>query len=513
MAAGRGRRLLLLLLMEAALALALAPLPPASATIHGLRLEDEEEEGGGGGLSGSAVQVTEGSRVRLRIYGQGIDESSWRRVAFAELEAGGAWSNASGGDEPGPCAQPSRDVEVLPGVEVSRPSSGVLTVRVQALRKGESSRRFGLCVRNSSGGGGAGGGGGGGAWALLPGGDTQLVVREARRSLLPLWLQVVLSALLLSLSGLFSGLNLGLMALDPTELRIVQNCGSPRERRHARRIEPIRRQGNYLLCSLLLGNVLVNTTLTILLDDLTGSGLGAVLASTIGIVLFGEIVPQALCSRHGLAVGSNTIVLTKFFMVLTFPLAFPISKVLDVVLGQEIGTVYSREKILEMLRVTGPYNGLDKEELNMIQGALELRSKTVEDIMTPIADCFMVSSDATLDFSTMSEIMETGYTRIPVFETEKSNIVDILFVKDLAFVDPDDCVPLKTITKFYNHPLHFVFYDTRLDTMLEEFKQGECPAWAVSRAVRHRPADVKGAVPKTRTINNIIKSYSRKTGL
>lgn len=75
--------------------------------------------------------------------------------------------------------------------------------------------------------------------------------------------------------------------------------------------------------------------------------------------------------------------------------------------------------------------------------------------------------------------MESGYTRIPVFEDEQSNIVDILYVKDLAFVDPDDCTPLKTITRFYNHPVHFVFHDTKLDAMLEEFKKGKdwCSSW------------------------------------
>ncbi|XDV15160.1 hypothetical protein PO909_015290 [Leuciscus waleckii] len=265
----------------------------------------------------------------------------------------------------------------------------------------------------------------------------------------------------------------GLMALDPMELQIVQNCGTEKEKNYARKIEPVRSQGNYLLCSLLLGNVLVNTTLTILLDDIAGSGLIAVVMSTIGIVIFGEIVPQAICSRHGLAVGANTIFLTKFFMLLTFPASYPVSKLLDYLLGQEIGTVYNREKLLEMLRVTDPYNDLVKEELNIIQGALELRTKTVEDVMTPLRDCFMIAGDATLDFNSMSEIMESGYTRIPVFEGDRSNIVDLLFVKDLAFVDPDDCTPLKTITKFYSHPLHFVFNDTKLDAMLEEFKKGE----------------------------------------
>ncbi len=98
---------------------------------------------------------------------------------------------------------------------------------------------------------------------------------------------------LLSLSGLFSGLNLGLMALDQTELKIVQNTGNKKEKSYANKIAPIRAHGNFLLCSLLLGNVLVNNTLTILLDILTGGGgVVAIIASTLGIVVFGEIIPQ-----------------------------------------------------------------------------------------------------------------------------------------------------------------------------------------------------------------------------
>ncbi|XP_051896959.1 metal transporter CNNM2-like isoform X2 [Pristis pectinata] len=439
-----------------------------------------------------ALQVTEDSTVKLRVFGTNMDGNAWSLLAFAEAEG-----NASqAGDEL--CLHRSKDIEVLQPVEVSRDTSAVLRLRVRPLRKNERSKLFVLCTWNGS------------AWMLHPGSDTRIVVLELKEPLMPLWLQVILTVLLLVLSGIFSGLNLGLMALDPMELRIVQNCGTDSERRHAKCIEPVRRQGNYLLCSLLLGNVLVNTTLTVLLDDLVGSGWVTVVTSTIGIVILGEIVPQALCSRHGLAVGAKTIILTKFFMILTFPLSFPISKLLDLILGQEIGKVYSREKILEMLKVTGPYNGLDKEELNMIQGALELRSKTVEDVMTPIHDCFMVSKDAILDFSTMSEIMETGYTRIPVYEQEKSNIVDILYVKDLAFVDPDDCVPLKTITKFYNHSLHFVFYDTRLDTMLEEFKQGKSHLAIVQKVNSEGEGDpfyeVLGLVTLEDVIEEIIKS-------
>uniref|UniRef100_A0A8D1VV83 Metal transporter n=1 Tax=Sus scrofa TaxID=9823 RepID=A0A8D1VV83_PIG len=469
--------------------------------IIGLRLEDTNDVSF---MEGGALRVSERTRVKLRVYGQNINNETWSRIAFTEHERRrhSPGERGLGGPAPpepdsGPqrCGIRTSDIIILPHIILNRRTSGIIEIEIKPLRKMEKSKSYYLCTSLStpalgagasgSAGGAVGGKGGSGVAGLPPppwaettwiyhdGEDTKMIVGEEKKFLLPFWLQVIFISLLLCLSGMFSGLNLGLMALDPMELRIVQNCGTEKEKNYAKRIEPVRRQGNYLLCSLLLGNVLVNTTLTILLDDIAGSGLVAVVVSTIGIVIFGEIVPQAICSRHGLAVGANTIFLTKFFMMMTFPASYPVSKLLDCVLGQEIGTVYNREKLLEMLRVTDPYNDLVKEELNIIQGALELRTKTVEDVMTPLRDCFMITGEAILDFNTMSEIMESGYTRIPVFEGERSNIVDLLFVKDLAFVDPDDCTPLKTITKFYNHPLHFVFNDTKLDAMLEEFKKAD----------------------------------------
>ncbi|XP_041117228.1 metal transporter CNNM2-like isoform X1 [Polyodon spathula] len=481
--------------------------------IIGLRLEDTDDVSY---MDGGSLRVSERTRVKLRVYGQNINNETWSKIAFTEHERtkdiGNIYSTA--GDNKSkedtssfhPCRIRTSDIIILPKIILSRRTSGIVEIEIKPLRKTEKSKAYYLCTAMPT----PTAAGAPDPWVYHDGDDTKVVVVEERKFLLPFWLQVIFIGLLLCLSGMFSGLNLGLMALDPMELRIVQNCGTEKEKTYAKNIEPVRSQGNYLLCSLLLGNVLVNTTLTILLDDIAGSGLIAVVVSTIGIVIFGEIVPQAICSRHGLAVGANTIFLTKFFMLLTFPASYPVSRLLDCVLGQEIVTVYNREKFLEMLRVTDPYNDLVKEELNIIQGALELRTKTVEDVMTPLRDCFMIAGDAILDFNTMSEIMESGYTRIPVFEGERSNIVDLLFVKDLAFVDPDDSTPLKTITKFYNHPLHFVFNDTKLDTMLEEFKKGKSHLAIVQRVNNEGEGDpfyeVLGIVTLEDVIEEIIKS-------
>jgi len=307
------------------------------------------------------------------------------------------------------------------------------------------------------------------------------------KALLPFELMIVLVIVLLFLSGLFSGLNLGLMALDQTELRIVVNTGTDAEKSYAKAIMPIRKMGNFLLCSLLLGNVLVNNTLTIFLDTLTGGGgLIAVIGSTFCIVVFGEIIPQAVCSRHGLAVGARTIYLTKFFMFLTAPLSWPISKLLDKLLGSEIGTVYNRERLMELLKVTDEYNDLEKDEVDIMTGALVLKQKTVREVMTTLDDCFMLPFDSILDFETICTIKEQGYSRIPVFEGERGNIVHILFAKDLLFIDPEDNKPIAQVCEFYKNDVNIVFQDVKLSDMLNDFKSGDKGHMALVREVNNQ---------------------------
>ena len=287
-----------------------------------------------------------------------------------------------------------------------------------------------------------------------------LSIKVSDTLFIPLWLRIMLVILLICLSGLFSGLNLGLMSLEPNDLKIVMNCGEGNEKKFAEKILPVRKRGNFLLCTLLLGNTLVNSSFTILLDDLT-SGVIAIIGSTAAIVIFGEIVPQSICSRYGLAVGAKTILLTKLFMGITFVLSYPISKVLDLILGEEISGVYNKRQLLEMLKLQDEYNDLEKDEVGIISGALKYKTKNVQDVMTPINDCFLLDEDAILDFKTMTQVIKSGYSRIPVYSGERSNIVALLYVKDLAFVDPDDSIPLISVIKFYNHQVRKVFYDTR----------------------------------------------------
>ena len=300
-------------------------------------------------------------------------------------------------------------------------------------------------------------------------GDDYWITIVTTRDLMPTWARIVLFTLLLCLSGLFSGLNLGLMSLDLSELDILKRIGTPKEQSYVEKIYPLRKKGNFLLCTILLGNVLVNAVSTLILGEML-SGIYAAFGSTLLIVIFGEIIPQAACSKHGLAVGAYTRYITYLFMVLTCPLSYPISKILDLILGQEISATYNRDKIRELMR---NIDDLGEKEMKIISGALDFNKKKVKNVMTKLTDVFMLEKNSKLDFETIAKIAQEGYSRIPIYEGTRDNVVGLLHVKDFTLLDPDDNMPVNALLEFYNHKVCFCEADKPIDEMFEEFRKGE----------------------------------------
>lgn len=210
---------------------------------------------------------------------------------------------------------------------------------------------------------------------------------------------LVIAGGLILLSALFSGLTLGLLSLDKASLEILAEAGEDDEKRYARSIIPLRKDGNLLLCTLLIGNVIVNSYMSILLADIT-SGIVGLLVSTSLIVIFGEIIPQATCSRHGLVIGSYTRYITWTFVVLLYPIAKPIALVLDSVLGKEVGGFYSRDELIHLLKMqvkdkkdNDSESGIDVEDHTLLVGApsfpahLPLTHRTGAPPTTPRCRC------------------------------------------------------------------------------------------------------------------------------
>ncbi|VDM74785.1 unnamed protein product [Strongylus vulgaris] len=269
--------------------------------------------------------------------------------------------------------------------------------------------------------------------------NTEETLRE---HYLPFYVQVGVLGVLFTMSALFSGLNLGLMTLSVQELNLVIKSGSKEDARNAKAILPIRMKGNYLLCTILIVNVVVNAAISILFEDLT-SGTIAFVAASFGILLFGEITPQSVCVKHGLEVGARTILITKFFMFITAPISYPISKVLDYLIGNEVGQ-FDRGRLIELLKMSAEA-GQNKDmaqEVKIAVGAMEFASKVAKDVMTRIDDVFMLSENDILDAATLTEIIHKGYTRIPA------------------------------VAEFNERQLRIVDEDMPLPQLLDEFKEG-----------------------------------------
>ncbi|KAJ2809371.1 hypothetical protein H4R20_000181 [Coemansia guatemalensis] len=285
------------------------------------------------------------------------------------------------------------------------------------------------------------------------------------------YIRVLVCAVLVLAGGLLAGLTLGLMSLDETNLHILATSGSERQRQYAKRIQPIRKNGHWLLVTLLLGNTVINETLPIVMDSILGGGVMAVLVSTASIVLFGEIIPQSLCARYGLAIGAFFAYPVRVLQYLLAPLGYPIALLLDYVLGPDHGVIYKKAQLKELVLLSDAAHGgnLSADEVTIIRGALELGEKRVVEVMTQLRNVYMVDIDARLDRKLLTEMLRQGHSRVPVYEGERANVVGVLLVKSLILLDPDDAVPVRD-AKITGIPL--VTPDVSLHDILNAFQEG-----------------------------------------
>jgi metal transporter CNNM len=245
-------------------------------------------------------------------------------------------------------------------------------------------------------------------------------------------MEYLISTILIALSALFSGLTLGLLSLDVHSLQRRAKYGDA----DAAIVYPLRKQGNLLLTTLLLGNVAVNTTLSIFLGSIA-SGLVAGIIATSLIVVFGEIIPQSVISRHGLYFGARTAWFTKIAIVLCWPIAYPVSKILDHFLGHEVPTIYTKSELMDIVaeHEISHLSDIDQEEKKIVHGALHFSTVYVKDAMTPKSEIVSFSEEETLTEDFFEAVNQSGFSRIPIYRGTPENIIGILFTKDLIVED------------------------------------------------------------------------------
>lgn len=294
---------------------------------------------------------------------------------------------------------------------------------------------------------------------------------------------------LLILSGLFSGLTLGLMSLSPDELERKIEINN----KYAKKIYPIRKNGNLLLCTLLLGNVAVNSALSVFLGSII-HGMIALGLSTGLIVVFGEIFPQALFSKHSLRLGANSVWLIYPFLFALYPIAKPISFALDKILGKELPTLYQKEELSLLAKDQRDLHMINQQEFKMIESSLEFKNKVVREVMTPRVETYFLHVKEILDLEKINEIKKEGLSRIPVFDDDKDDIVGVLFVKDLLGIDPEDKISIrrKMRKEFFS-----VKDEDSLEKTLKKFKRKRTHLFVVR--------DEHGGVDGIITLEDIVE--------
>ncbi|KAF8990289.1 DUF21-domain-containing protein [Cyathus striatus] len=257
--------------------------------------------------------------------------------------------------------------------------------------------------------------------------------------------KLLISAVLVLAGGVFAGLTLGLMGLDELHLRVLAaSSDDPKEKRNAKKVLKLMEKGrHWVLVVLLLGNVIINESLPIFLDSAIGGGIAAIAISTTAI---GAIIPQALSVRYGLSIGAACSPFVLGMMYLFSPIAYPTARLLDYVLGANEQHTYKKAELKSFLQFhrTGE-EPLRDDEITILNGVLELNTKKVESIMTPLKDTVILSSDTILDHKAVDAILLSGYSRFPVHEPGNPlAFVGLLLIKKLLTYDPSKALPVSS---------------------------------------------------------------------
>jgi len=329
-----------------------------------------------------------------------------------------------------------------------------------------------------------------------------------------------------------SGLTVGLLSMEPLDLRMMRLEGNWHDRYKASKVLDLISDKHLIMVTLLLTNSIAMEALPVFLDKLVPSWIAVTLSVT-AILIFGEILPQAFCTGpHQLSIAYRSAPIMNVLICVTYPISRPLASILDHLFGSEEEKVLDRSslKTLVALHRKSPNNvhpqisgcngnsynpgtkclqdehlnkkiilgegghqhdpwapsssfdrtdetsdGLLDDEIVVIQGALDLASKRVSDVMTPIKKMFMLNVSDRMTREFRSQIVRYGFSRIPVYKGTADNVIGLVLVKSLLefdwFVD-DSKNPIVGECMVANRQPIFVGEHVSLWSMLNVFQKG-----------------------------------------
>jgi Mg2+/Co2+ transporter CorB len=241
---------------------------------------------------------------------------------------------------------------------------------------------------------------------------------------------------LLVLSGFFSGAETALISLTKGRAE-----GLVREnRRGAKALYALKRQPQRMLIAILIGNNLVNISAsalaTLIASRLVGNfGPGlAVGILTILVLVFGEITPKSLATRYAERISLIVAPIILMMLRAVGPVVTVFQKITDAlgnvaVEGAEDPMVTESE-LISMINYGEEEGTIEESERDLIERAFAFTDLVVEDVMTPRHKVFSIDGRRTLN-DTLSLLVDTPFSRIPLYEDDPDEILKILHLRDL----------------------------------------------------------------------------------
>lgn len=286
--------------------------------------------------------------------------------------------------------------------------------------------------------------------------------------------EIIAIVVLVGLYALFSGLEIAIVGVRRSRVMSLYKKQIP----GAKALYKFKRNPGRMIASVNLGNTLVNVSSSVLAADVAiklmgNQGVGIVIGiMTCVILVFAEIAPKTYCNINP---EKASLRFSRFLLVFTY-IAFPFVWLLEKFIKFMIKTAggkimvqpITESEIHEVVELGLEEKAIEKEEHDLVRNALEFDDQPISNVMTPKEDIFSLSGELTLD-QALPQINEMGFSRIPIFGSNKNNIVNTLHIWDIVNVKEKDYKKIKL--KDIGRIPHFVNSKEKISELLIELKK------------------------------------------
>ena len=278
---------------------------------------------------------------------------------------------------------------------------------------------------------------------------------------------------MIGLSGYFSGLEVALVSIRRSKIeQMVKDKVKGASSLHKLKSNPSR-----MMSSVNLGNNLASIAATALATDISLKFFGddglaiAIGIMTFLILIFGEITPKTYCNANASKVAIKNSRILLIFGYVFFPIVWifeMITKGMIKLTGSsDMPPGLTEDEIKEVVEQGYKDKAIEKQESELVHGALNFDDIVIRTVMTPRTKMFKLNSKMML-FEALPEINKSGFSRIPVFADNTDQIVGIVHVRDvLKKLESDEKVI--SLEQIMREPV-FVSQEKRVSDLLKEMQ-------------------------------------------